>query len=80
MIVYILLNVKPGKEEEVLKKLQSLEEIKKYMKEVSIVYGEYDIILKLELDNINVLRNLVLDYIRKIEGVERTTTLISTDF
>jgi len=71
---YILINTKPGKEKEVL------DEIKKIgikLLDSSLLYGEYDIIIKVEVDNIEKLRSIVIDRIRQLDGVERTITLIS---
>ncbi|HIP66697.1 MAG TPA: hypothetical protein EYH09_01045 [Candidatus Nanopusillus sp.] len=43
----------------------------------SLLYGEYDIIIKIDAENIEKLRSIVLDIIRKLDGVERTITLIA---
>jgi len=72
---YILINTKPGKEEEILEKIGKINGLK--VVDASLVYGEYDIVLKVEADNLEQLRNAVVSNIRKIEGVERTITLIS---
>jgi len=73
---YILINTKPGKESEILDRIKQL---CRGILESSVVYGEYDIVLKVSVENIEDLRNLVIDNLRKIEGIERTTTLISAE-
>ncbi len=46
------------------------------VKEAFIVYGEYDVIAKVEAENMRELTHLVLDQIRARFPVERTSTLI----
>ena len=72
---YILINARPGKEEEVLEKIKEIEGLK--VIDYSLVYGEYDIVVKVEVENLEKLRNIIISNIRKIEGVEKTITLIS---
>lgn len=43
---------------------------------MNILYGEYDLIIKIELDGISELSDFILDKIRAISAIERTTTLI----
>ena len=74
VIAYVLINTKPGKEREVLEKIKQMD-IK--LLDSALLYGEYDIIIKVEVDTIDKLRSIVLDKIRQLEGVERTVTLIS---
>ena len=76
VIAFILINTKPSKEYEVLDKIKkSFDNIL----DSCVVYGEYDIILKVRVDNIEDLRKFVIDNLRKIEGIEKTTTLISAE-
>lgn len=70
---YILINTKPGKEEDVIKKIESLNT---KLLDKAILYGEFDILIKVETKNIEDLRNIILENIRKIDGVDRTITLI----
>ena len=49
----------------------------KEVKDVSRVYGKYDLIIKLQLNDIKELNKFILK-LRKISGVEKTTTLICT--
>jgi len=68
----ILLNTTPGYEEKLVKILKE----KQYVKDAKIVYGEYDIVLRVEVSNLSDLRRIVIDEIRKMQGVEKTVTLI----
>jgi len=71
-IAFVLLNVELGSEEEVLKDLQKLKEIKESYR----VYGVYDTIVKVEADTVESLKN-VTSKIRRIPKVRSTLTMIS---
>ncbi len=70
---YLLLNAKPGMENKIALKLNRMREVK----EANVVYGEYDIIIKVSLPTMNKLREFVIN-IRKNTEIERSSTLIST--
>jgi|YelNatPaOPRAMG01_1025707.scaffolds.fasta_scaffold02991_13 DNA-binding Lrp family transcriptional regulator len=72
VVAYILAIVKSGSERDVIEQLQKEDRVK----EVSLVYGEYDVLIKVELGEISELSDFVLDKIRSIPAIERTTTLI----
>lgn len=72
MLAYILMLVKAGKEKKVAEKLMELEGIK----EVHILYGQYDLIAKASAENVHALNELVLKAVRTIRGIESTSTLI----
>ena len=62
----------------VIKVYNVLDELKKLngVTEARVVYGEYDIIVRMEVDSIKMLEKLVMN-IRRIKGVLRSVTLIS---
>jgi len=68
---YILIVVAPGKENQVAGNLLKMSEVK----DLGIVYGEYDIIIKVEVPSMEALQNFVLK-IRKDKNIERTSTMI----
>jgi len=70
---YLLINTKPGSETKIAELLVN----KKEVKDINIVYGAYDIIMKLNVKNMNDLQEFILQ-MRKDVQVEHTTTLIST--
>jgi len=72
VVAYVLLSVKTGYEYDVLEKIDEMEDVA----DASIIFGEYDIIVRIEVDNIGKLDSIVMK-IRKIPGVERTSTLIT---
>jgi len=71
-VAYLILVVSPGKEYEILRKLLELEAVS----EAHIVYGEFDIVAKLEVNDLSELERTVMG-VRKIPGVERSVTLIA---
>lgn len=71
-IALVLINTETGVEETVLEKLKKM----KNVKEAFIVYGVYDIIVKVEAKDLEELRDIVSTRIRRVEGVRSTVTLI----
>lgn len=70
---YLLINTKPGTETKVAEALVKKEEIK----DINIVYGAFDIIMKVDVKSMEALRAFILG-MRKEFNVEQTSTLIST--
>ncbi len=73
-VAYILVNVEVGMENEVLDEI--LKRFDKAVTEARITYGEYDIVVRVEVGSIKALETVVSG-IRSIEGVRRTVTLIA---
>jgi len=69
---YVLVTTKSGAEKEVLDALKKSPNIKI----AKIVYGEYDIIAKIEVRDITALNEYLLTHFRQISGIEKTVTLI----
>lgn len=72
---YLLARVKPGKDREVLAKLGKLRPVKNAV----TLYGEYDIIAKLQVETLDDLDAFIFDTVRAIAGIDATTTLIATE-
>ncbi len=72
VVAYLILIVEAGREYEVLRKLYEMEPVV----EAHIVYGEYDVVAKLEVPDLKTLEEVVMS-IRRIPGVSKSTTLIS---
>ncbi|MCS7364762.1 MAG: Lrp/AsnC ligand binding domain-containing protein [archaeon GB-1867-035] len=68
----ILVNTRVGTEEEVIKKLLKIDKVR----EVYFVYGVYDIIVKVQADDINKLREVVTTKIRRIDNILSTSTMV----
>lgn len=76
VISYTLARVQPSKDLLVYNKIKELPEVK----EVITTYGEYDIIIKVEVKSLDDLDMFVFGKLRTVEGVEATTTLIHAKF
>jgi DNA-binding Lrp family transcriptional regulator len=73
VVAYVLLIVKPGEEANVSEKLKTM----KGILDVSVVYGEYDIIAKIEKPTMEALQAFLIKDVRAMEEIERTSTMIS---
>ncbi len=75
-IGFVLISTAPAKEHEVYNALSKIEEIR----ELHPLFGEYDLIAKIEADDFNALGQIVVDSIRTIPGVIDTKTLTGIQF
>jgi DNA-binding Lrp family transcriptional regulator len=73
-IGFALLSISPLHEKKVYEALKQTPEIV----EVHPLFGEYDILLKIECSDIDSIGNVVISKIRSIQGVVDTKTLIGT--
>ena len=71
-IAYVLINCDLGYEAEIIDDLKHIDNVK----EVHGVFGAYDILTKLESDNMEHLRDVITWKIRKLNRVRSTLTLI----
>jgi len=69
---YILLNVEPGAEGKVLEQLKNIG----IVKEAYISYGVYDLIIMLEAETMDQLKDAVSHKIRATDQVRSSVTLI----
>ncbi len=63
-------------EREVYRILKEIDEVV----EVHSLFGEFDLIVKIQAENFNKLGQVVVDKIRTIEGVDDTKTLTGIEF
>ena len=71
-LAFVLLNVEPGTEEEVRDTVSKIEEVE----EVHLVYGTYDLVLKLSADTMDEVKKAVTGKIRKLDEVRSTLTML----
>ena len=69
---YVLINVEIGSEEEILRNLEPISEVK----EAHLVYGVYDIIAIIETETMQELKDTVSWKIRRLDKVRSTLTMI----
>ena len=72
---YVLINCELGSEEAVITQLKSIEGVK----EVHGTFGAYDILVKIESDRVETLREVITWKIRKIEHIRSTLTLMGIE-
>jgi Transcriptional regulators len=70
-VAFVLVSTVPGKEHEVYNKIAKIN----YVVEIHPLFGEYDLIVKIDALDYSELGKIVVDQIRKIEGVIDTKTL-----
>ncbi len=72
MLAYVLMSFKPGTERDALDKISSMEEVK----ESHLMFGEWDIIAKIEVSDTKNLERFIVDKIRNLSGTKLTSTMI----
>lgn len=68
---FVLIRVEPGREREVFDEIIKVEEVA----EVHLLFGEYDLIIRIEAETYDLIGEVVVDKVRKIPGVASTKTL-----
>tara|TARA_Y100001936_G_C16088213_1_gene683612 strand:+ start:4713 stop:4964 length:252 start_codon:yes stop_codon:yes gene_type:complete len=68
---YVLINVEPGSESEVHKIALTLD----CVTDANMLFGDYDLIVKIEADSMGEIARHVVESIRAIPGVANTKTL-----
>jgi len=71
MIAFIVCIVQPGAEEDVVEKISNM----KNVLEVHELYGEYDMIVKVNVKELGEL-DILTSSIRRVPGVQMTSTMI----
>jgi DNA-binding Lrp family transcriptional regulator len=68
----ILLRAYPGAEKKIIEEIMTLDQVN----ESDIVFGEWDIVFSVALDDVSQLNEFILNCIRPIGGIQQTSTLI----
>ena len=71
---FVLINSEIGSEARVVEQLKQIPEVV----EVSVVYGVYDVIVKLEADSMEVLKDLITTKVRQLDKVRSTMSMLAT--
>jgi len=72
---FVLVSAETGVEAELLKELKRVDGVK----EAHIVYGVYDLIAKVECESMEELKQTITRYIRGLDHVNGTLTLLVVD-
>ncbi len=68
---YILIMMQPGKTDKAIKEMEKIDKVAK----ISIIAGEYDIVVRAQVDSLEELLD-VTDKIQLVDGVSKTTTQV----
>jgi len=74
-IAYILINCELGAEETIMEKLKEIEQVK----EVFGTIGTHDMMVKIDAENFEKVRDIVSRNIQKIEKIRTISTLVKKD-
>ena len=69
---YVLVTLNPGTEKNILEKVSHFNEVKR----VSMMYGEYDAIIKVCTEDLEELNQFLTDKLRVLPDIFQTATLI----
>ena len=72
---YVLVNVTPGMEIAAYNSIKSMENVD----DITVLFGDYDLIVKLVADDLASIAKTVVETIRPVEGVLNTKTLAGAD-
>ena len=72
---YVMINCELGAEETIMEKLKEIEQVK----EVFGTIGTHDMMVKLDAENFEKIREIVSRYIQKIEKIRTISTLVRKD-
>lgn len=75
VVAYVFLTVKRGGENTVADEMGKMDGVL----DISLLYGEYDVIAKVEKPTMEELQRFLVKNVRKIDGVDKTSTMIATD-
>ena len=74
-IGYVLINVQPGMEQQVYEGVKTLP----YVTDATVLFGDHDLIVKLEANDLATIAKAVVEHIRSVDGVLNTKTLAGAD-
>ena len=72
---YVLINVAPGKEHEVYLAVKEMT----YVADATLLFGDHDLIVKLEAESLATIAKSVVEAIRQVPGIIDTKTLAGAE-
>ena len=72
---YVLINVAPGQEHQAYLAVKDLQ----YVVDATLLFGDHDLIVKLEADSLATIAKAVVETIRQVPGVVDTKTLAGAE-
>jgi DNA-binding Lrp family transcriptional regulator len=73
MKAFVLLNTELGQESKIIEALDGVKEITN----IYSLYGIYDLILEMEADSMDKVKDVVFNKVRRLENVKSTITLLT---
>jgi DNA-binding Lrp family transcriptional regulator len=73
MKAFVLLNTELGQESKIIEALEGVEEITK----IYSLYGIYDLIIEMEADTMDRVKEVVFNKVRRLDNVKSTITLLT---
>ena len=74
-IAYILIKSDLGAEQKVIEELQKLDQVVR----IDRTFGDYDLVVKLEAEHVEKIREIISWNIKKIEKIRSTLTLLKKE-
>ncbi|MFQ5440286.1 MAG: Lrp/AsnC ligand binding domain-containing protein [Nitrosopumilaceae archaeon] len=74
-IAYVLIKSDLGAEESIIEILKKIEQVLK----IERTYGDYDLVVKIESEHIEKIREIISWDIKKIDKIRSTLTLVKKD-
>tara|TARA_B100000029_G_C16781746_1_gene669528 strand:- start:182 stop:415 length:234 start_codon:yes stop_codon:yes gene_type:complete len=74
-LAWILISCEPGRERDVYRHLLSISAVS----EVSVVYGELDLVARIDFENEIEMSKTLIGEMRHVEGIRKTETLIAVE-
>jgi len=73
MKAFVLLNTELGMESKIIEALNGVEEITK----IHSLYGIYDLIIEMEAESMDLIKEIVFNKVRRLDNVKSTITLLT---
>ena len=74
-LAWILISCEPGRERDVYQQLLQISAIS----EVSVVYGELDLVARIDFESEKEMSKSLIGEMRHVEGIRKTETLIAVE-
>jgi len=72
---YVLINVAPGQEHQAYLAVKDLQ----YVVDATLLFGDHDLIVKLEANSLAIIAKAVVETIRQVPGITDTKTLAGAE-
>jgi len=69
-VAFVFIRAKPGKERDVLERVRKISNVT----ESFLLYGDYDVVAKVETEKKERLQEIVMKQIRNIKNIDNTST------